>query len=292
MKCRIALIFWISAIAALSANTVAANPFRVEIDIDGGVVEAYALVSVSVGRDGNAVLVVEPSGSVEPPPPPVYSLSYIAGAGGAIRGEIHQSVPEGRDGSEVLAQPLHGYIFSQWSDGVLAASRVDSDVRSPLSVIAQFVREPQVVSGCPDAGGNVKVITTAAQSIPFPSTAFMNASPDDIYAFKFTTKSGVAPSVGVVKNSRIAPAPSAKLIVISDCPGDIQVANKQRYCRHYGYDASMVQYATNSNSPGYCLLTPGKTYYANMAAKTVSTVGLQSYTCATSGSCAFSAEIK
>lgn|GEM_PF-3054273 len=67
-----------------------------------------------------------------------YDLSYTAGAGGSIIGEVSQTVEKGANGSSVTAVADDGYEFVQWSDGVQMATRQDLNVQGNISVTAQF----------------------------------------------------------------------------------------------------------------------------------------------------------
>ena len=69
-----------------------------------------------------------------------YTLTYTAGAGGTITGASIQGVPTGEDGTEVTAVPNAGCSFVRWSDGVMTATRKDTNVTSDLSVTAEFSR--------------------------------------------------------------------------------------------------------------------------------------------------------
>ena len=44
----------------------------------------------------------------------------------------------GADGAEVTAVPSTGYHFVQWSDGVMTASRTDTNVTADINVTAVF----------------------------------------------------------------------------------------------------------------------------------------------------------
>lgn len=67
-----------------------------------------------------------------------FLLAYTAGVGGTLTGTAEQVVALGADGSAVTAVADTGYTFTQWSDGVLTASRTDTAVIAALSVTAQF----------------------------------------------------------------------------------------------------------------------------------------------------------
>jgi uncharacterized repeat protein (TIGR02543 family) len=67
-----------------------------------------------------------------------YTLTYTAGVNGTISGTTPQIINIGADGTEVIAVPNEGYNFTSWSDGVLTASRTDTNVTSNISVTASF----------------------------------------------------------------------------------------------------------------------------------------------------------
>jgi len=67
-----------------------------------------------------------------------YTLTYLAGENGSIKGVSTQTVDHGGTGSRVTAVPTDGYHFESWSDGLAVAGRIDSDVTADLSVRAGF----------------------------------------------------------------------------------------------------------------------------------------------------------
>ena len=67
-----------------------------------------------------------------------WTLIYNAGTGGSISGTTPQTVAYGADGSEVTAVPNVGYRFVRWSDGVMTASRTDTNVTADINVTAVF----------------------------------------------------------------------------------------------------------------------------------------------------------
>jgi hypothetical protein len=73
---------------------------------------------------------------------PIYTLTYTAGAGGYLSGDVVQTLYSGRDGSTVTAVPDMGYEFTTWSDGVLTAARTDLDVSADVTVSASFQVTP------------------------------------------------------------------------------------------------------------------------------------------------------
>ena len=70
-----------------------------------------------------------------------YTLTYTAGAHGWINGTSPQTVNHGADGTAVTAVPDTGYHFVSWSDGVLTASRTDTNITANLSVTADFAKD-------------------------------------------------------------------------------------------------------------------------------------------------------
>ncbi|MBP1924411.1 hypothetical protein J2Z76_000264 [Sedimentibacter acidaminivorans] len=70
--------------------------------------------------------------------PLVAPLMYTAGTGGSITGETTQILLPDGTGTEVTAVPDSGYVFSQWSDGVLTASRTDAYATDGIDITAEF----------------------------------------------------------------------------------------------------------------------------------------------------------
>jgi|GEM_PF-666750 len=68
------------------------------------------------------------------------TLTYTAGEHGSIDGTSSQTVAYGEDGTEVTAVPDSGCHFVNWSDGVTAANRTDTDVTGDISVTANFAQ--------------------------------------------------------------------------------------------------------------------------------------------------------
>jgi hypothetical protein len=76
----------------------------------------------------------------ETPTPAVvqYTLTYTAGANGAIDGASPQTVNRGGTASMVRAVPDDGYHFVSWNDGVTTPDRTDANVTANLAVTAEF----------------------------------------------------------------------------------------------------------------------------------------------------------
>ncbi len=84
-----------------------------------------------------------------------YTLIYTAGTGGSITGTSPQTVGSGASGSAVLASPNTGYHFVNWSDGVLTASRTDTNVTANVSRTAYFAINTYTISGRITLNGSV-----------------------------------------------------------------------------------------------------------------------------------------
>jgi autotransporter-associated beta strand protein len=87
--------------------------------------------------------------------PPSYTLTYTAGANGSLTGTTPQSIVQGANGSSVTAVPNPGYNFVSWSDGVLSASRTDTNIQANKSVTATFAIKQYSVSYSAGANGSI-----------------------------------------------------------------------------------------------------------------------------------------
>lgn len=68
----------------------------------------------------------------------VFSIAYVAGIGGALSGDLVQFINYGGTGTPVIATSFAGYQFSEWSDGVSTATRIDTNVTYTKTVTAIF----------------------------------------------------------------------------------------------------------------------------------------------------------
>jgi len=71
-------------------------------------------------------------------PTPEFTLTYVAGENGSLTGTLVQTVEKGSDANAVTAVADAGYHFTKWSDGETANPRTDIDVKSDMTVEAQF----------------------------------------------------------------------------------------------------------------------------------------------------------
>ena len=70
----------------------------------------------------------------------LFTLTYAAGANGAVYGYLSQTVLDGGDGTAVFAAPTNPvtHVFDQWSDTSTDNPRTDTSVSADISVTAQF----------------------------------------------------------------------------------------------------------------------------------------------------------
>jgi uncharacterized repeat protein (TIGR02543 family) len=84
-----------------------------------------------------------------------YTLNYTAGSGGTLSGEITQVVEHGASGTAVTAVPNTGYHFVNWSDGLTANPRTDTDVTRNVDVTANFALNTYTLAYAAGAGGTL-----------------------------------------------------------------------------------------------------------------------------------------
>ncbi len=67
-----------------------------------------------------------------------YTITYTASEGGRIQGSTGQTVNANGNGTSVTAVANEGYDFIGWSDGVMAATRQETNVNNNINVTANF----------------------------------------------------------------------------------------------------------------------------------------------------------
>ena len=93
--------------------------------------------------------------------PTTYTLNYVANPHGAIGANATQIVNSGASGLAVTATADSGYQFTSWSDGVLTATRTDTNVQGDITYTANFspvlagVTTYTVTSSVTGTGGSV-----------------------------------------------------------------------------------------------------------------------------------------
>ena len=117
--------------------------------------------------------------------PTTRTLAYAAGSGGAVSGTLLQTVALGGSGSSVTALPNTGYHFVSWSDGVMTATRTDSNVTADKSVTANFALnaiETRTLTYVAGTGGTVSGTSVQTVAVGGSGTA-VTAVPNSGYHF-------------------------------------------------------------------------------------------------------------
>src|SRR4029077_2249979 len=111
-----------------------------------------------------------------------YTLTYAAGPNGTISGVSPQTVASGGSGTAVTAVPSTGYHFVQWSDGVLTATRTDTNVTANVNVTASFAINTYTLTYT--AGANGSISGTSPQTVNYgASGTAVTAVPSTGYHF-------------------------------------------------------------------------------------------------------------
>ncbi|MFS3127019.1 InlB B-repeat-containing protein [Nocardioides sp. Bht2] len=137
-----------------------------------------------------------------------YDLTYTAGPGGTLSGDLVQSVEHGDDGTAVSAAPSAGQHFLRWSDGSTGNPRTDLNVTADLAVTAIFEVNTYALTYLPGTHGTVA-----------PSAPATVEHGDDGPAVSVTPNTGyrfVRWSDGVTANPRTDLAVGADLTVTAE----------------------------------------------------------------------------
>ena len=165
------------------------------------------------------------------------TVTYVAGAHGALEGTLVQSVVDGGTTEVVKAVPDTDYRFANWDDLVKLASRVDRNVTADATHEALFLYsppEPASYSLEYSAGANGSLSGVASQDVaPGKNGTRVMAVPDAGYQFAGWSDDYPVPS-------RIATNVHANLTVEASFSND---THRLRYltCRHATLDGSATQ---------------------------------------------------
>ena len=189
------LTFTLNYSAGANGSLIGSVSQTVNYGANGTLVRAipdsgYRFVSWSDGvlvadrTDLNVQANLNVSATFELSPVTTYTLTYSAGSGGSITGVSPQTVEEGSNGTQVTAVPAGGRRFVSWSDGVLTASRTDTNILANLSVSATFELIPVVtrnVTVSAETGGAVN--PSGVQTVVSGSTLSISAVASTGYRF-------------------------------------------------------------------------------------------------------------
>ena len=110
------------------------------------------------------------------------TLTYLAGANGTISGTPPQVVSYNASGSAVSAVPNTGYHFVNWSDSSAANPRTDTNVKSNLTVTANFAINTYTLTYL--VGANGTLTGTATQTVNYATSGTaITAVPTNGYHF-------------------------------------------------------------------------------------------------------------
>lgn len=84
-----------------------------------------------------------------------YTLTYSAGVGGSLLGDVLQSVNYGSDGTAVTAVPDAGYHFVDWDDTSTDNPRQDLNVGADVTVTANFSLDTYTLTYGTDGHGTI-----------------------------------------------------------------------------------------------------------------------------------------
>jgi len=100
-----------------------------------------------------------------------YTLTYSAGVGGSLLGDVLQSVNYGSDGTAVTAVPDAGYHFVDWDDASTDNPRTDLNVSGDVTVTANFALDTYTLTYNTDGNGTISGTTVQTIAHGFDGTA-------------------------------------------------------------------------------------------------------------------------
>jgi hypothetical protein len=120
---------------------------------------AGATVSVSVTTAAGTSANTAADDFAYDPAPATHTVTFVPGVGGQIVGSNPQTVAHGGNCTAVTAQAAYGYVFTQWDDGVLTATRTVTNVQADQVHTASF-RAANTVPP-PETTGRFAAVTDA-----------------------------------------------------------------------------------------------------------------------------------
>jgi hypothetical protein len=182
------------------------------------------------------------------------TLTYTAGTGGKIAGTNPQTVVRGLSGSPVTAMSDLGYVFVNWSDGLISNPRVDTNVIADVTVNAIFSVSLPFYNLSYSAATGGKIAGTASQTVAQGlSGSPVAAVPDLGYVFKYwsdgsaanpRTDANVAKDISATANFSSNPLPVYTLFYAAGVGGSITGTLKQAVGQ--GLDGTPVTAVPNS----------------------------------------------
>lgn len=262
----------ISAWAAFSKD--------VDLSIDNGPITQYELKNLGIAGDGAITVNVVSKGVT--PTDPTYSLNIIQSTGGTISvGATSQPLytytcTGGNCPTVELNYTLTpGFTFGGWGGDCAKDANKDKCslvMNAGRTVSATFTSTapPPSQSDCKPEGTTIVDIQTGLPETGLTRTEY-RPTPSTVYAFAFRTKPAGEVSTGRLTATKLTSSQTGKLIVISECRGDVSTtlnAEKTAGCVMFGSETAVLSYIVNITPKFYplywCNLKPNTQYYLNV----------------------------
>ena len=277
----------------------AATAKDVEVSIDtvnSGAVTTYELKDLSVIGDGpiKVNLISKSAGPVDP----TYPLVITQSVGGTIKVNLPApyTCTAGRCLSVELSYDLASvnYAFDGWGgdcakDAKNEKCTLEMSARREVSATFKSTATPPVTDCKPTDTTLVEVQTTK----PHPRTIY-RPTPSTVHAFAFKTVEAGALATGRFNINVLSNGASGKLVVISECRGDVSTVvdtEKTQGCVMFGSETATLGYTVNASpklKPLYwCNLKPNTQYYVNVIGRSEAN---GPNLCASSAECGFDFE--
>lgn len=289
---------------AVGGSALAADVY---ISIDGTQAVKYELESLQVSSGG---LVNVQAKTIAPSTtyPQTYTLTLSPGANGSIVladdtapatsyvcSDADTCTPD--KAVTLKAKPVSAeYRLKSWGGACIgnsATCAITMTANRTVSAVFELVNAPTPAPGasCAPEGSTLVDVETPLPTKTFQRTDYANVvTPSTIYAFAFKTKDTTNVTTGQLVATKLSNSIGNKLVVISECRGDINTANKDGGCARYDTESTSVYYVLNNGAykPSlYCNLKPNTQYYANVVSPGKIT-GLSTNGCTSVTNCGFS----
>ncbi|MDD2987862.1 MAG: hypothetical protein PHI64_02780 [Zoogloea sp.] len=257
----------------LPTASISATDF--DISIDNGAVTRYVLQNLSVSASGAVTVSVTSTGAV--PTDPTYPLTITQSVGGTI--SANNPPPYTCTGGvcpsvALTAAPITDYAFTSWGGACAGQTGATCTLQMSTArvVSATFTSTvaPPPSTACNPANTTVVDVATELPLKSFARTDY-RPTPATVYSFAFKTTSASNVVAGQLSVAKLSSSLAGKLIVVSECRGDIDTAltsEKTGGCVRFGAETSTISYVVNALPPvkpsAYCNLKPNTQYYLNV----------------------------
>lgn len=298
---------WV-VLCALGGDALATDVY---ISIDGAQATKYELESMQVSSGGVANVQAKTiaTGTTYPQ---IYTLTVSATNGSVVLASDGTSPPglsyTCLDAATCIspnmdvtlkAKPVSAeYRLKNWGGacaGNAETCAITMTANRTVSAVFELVNAPTPGTGvsCAPGGSTLVDVETPLPTKSFQRTDYANVvTPSSVYAFAFKTKDTAIVSTGQLIATKLSNSIGNKLVVISECRGDISTSNKDAGCALYSAESTNVYYVLNKGAykpDFYCNLKPNTQYYANVVSPGKIT-GLSKDNCTSVANCGFSFE--